>query len=249
MAVTRPRTRIYLKQNLSKGQKIAFDRQQSAYLTRVLHLKPGAEIGVFNAREGEWRAHISIAGPREAWAVVGDHLCPPEVCSGVSLAFAPLKKGPLEWLLVKAVELGVSSLQPVISDYTQVTLTRPERLQTLLQEATEQCERCCIPELRSAQGLGPWLATAGPVVVALERGQGVDARAWLADGQGVPPNVLVGPEGGFSEMEADLLAQRHDTTRLNLGPRILKAETAALSLLTLAQTKAGEFTARPAFRS
>ena len=249
MTPQRPRTRIYHAQDLSKGGQIAFSREEAAYFSKVLRLKSGAEVGLFNERDGEWRVALQVHSPREIIGQIGSQVCAAEPNTGPCLAFAPIKKVPLEWILVKATELGVSTLQPVITDHTQAELTRPDRLEVLLKEATEQCERCRIPELMVPLPLADWLAKAGPVLVAVEAGLALGAKTWLANGKPVPANLLVGPEGGFSGKELEHLAQAPHVEAINLGPRILKAETAALSLLTLAQAKAGEFEARPGFRS
>ena len=227
---------------------MALDRDQAAYLGKVLRLKTGAQIGLFNETVGEWHAALHWQGKRDVVATIAAQVCVAEPDIGPTLAFAPLKKTPLEWLVVKATELGVGALQPVISDYTQGELTRVERLTLLLTEATEQSERCRVPRLLPPQKLLPWLDQAGQVVVAAEAGQVRDAKDWVATGK-KPQALLVGPEGGFSPAELERFAQMPRLTCLNLGPRILRAETAALSLLTLTQFAHGDFIDRPAFRS
>ncbi len=246
MAQTRPRTRLYCPQDLGPGVAPVFDRAQAAYLTKVLRLKDGAWIGLFNGHDGEWAARLRAHGPRRLSALVQDQVCAPEPSVGPVLAFAPIKKMPLEWLLIKATELGVRQVQPVLTDHSQATLGRLDRLTGLLREAAEQCERCTIPGLASPVPLRAWLPQAGRMWVGAEAGP-VDSGVIPAT---APPDaVLVGPEGGFSAEELALFARTPSLTRVSLGPRILKTETAGVSLLVLAQLAAGEFTKRPAFRT
>lgn len=243
----RPRTRLYHPEILQAGQNLTFDRDQAAYLTKVLRLKTGAEIGLFNGQSGEWRAHLEVAGPRAVSAQVGDQVCAAEPAQGPTLAFVPIKKTPMEWLLIKATELGVAALQPLMSDHGQAGLDRPERLQILLQEAAEQSERCHLPAILPLQSLRDWVGAAGPVLVAAEAGQ-AESPGSLLNGP-VPQNLLIGPEGGFSPQEIQMFADMPHIRCLSLGPQILKAETAALTLLTLVQAARGHFDDRPGFRS
>jgi len=248
MAAPRPRTRLYCRFPLLADQTVRFDRDQAAYLTKVLRLKTGAEVGLFNEQAGEWRAVLHVEGARTVQAQIGGLVMAPEPATGPTLAFAPIKKAPLEWLLIKATELGVRALQPVITDHTQAKLERPERLRLLLQEAAEQTERCRLPELHEPMALAPWLEQAGPVLVAAEAGQAVGPKALLLTKGPPPQTLLIGPEGGFSPAELADFATREAVTCLSLGPQILKAETAGLALLTLAQLAHNHFEQHPAFR-
>ena len=226
---------------MSLGQSLPFDRDQAAYLTKVLRLKTGAEIGLFNAEAGEWRVSLTVDGPRQVIGTVGAQVCVPEPPSGLILAFAPIKKAPLEWMITKATELGVDAFQPLITDHTQADLGRPDRLETMMVEAAEQCERCRVPTLLPAQAFADWLPTAQNVVAAVEAGQAGDIRDVRGDA-----TLLIGPEGGFSAAEFAALGEA--ATCVSLGPRILKAETAALALITSVSLARGDFSARPDFR-
>ncbi len=245
MVQTRPRTRLYCPQDLGPDTVPLFDRAQMTYLVKVLRLKSGASIGLFNERDGEWAALLQVGGARHLSATMQGQICAAEPATGPVLAFAPIKKTPLEWLLIKATELGARHLQPVVTDHSQATLGRVDRLRGLLVEATEQCERCTLPSLAAPVPLRAWLPQAGRVWIGAEAGP-VASDAMPA--KAPPDAVLVGPEGGFSATELALFAQTPDLTRVSLGPRILRAETAGLSLLVLAQLAAGEFAKRPAFR-
>ena len=171
----------------------------------------------------------------------------PEPENGPTLAFAPIKRAPLEWMLIKATELGASRLQPLITDHTQADLSRLDRLQALLIEAAEQCERCRLPQLEPIQDLKIWLAGQQQVLVAAEAGEARSASD-LFQAEALPSTLLIGPEGGFSLQELEAFAAHRGVLSVNLGPLILKAETAALALMTLYQAASRAWEARPAFR-
>lgn len=247
MAQTRPKTRLHHAQDLRAGGQIAFSKDQAAYLTKVMRLKSGAEVGLFNGEDGEWRTRLIVEGPRHVVGQIEGQVCVAEPADGPTLAFAPIKRAPLEWMLIKATELGVSRLQPVITDHTQADLSRLDRVQALLIEASEQCERCRLPMLEPAKPLQRWLSEQGQVLVAAEAGE-AQAVASLYQVEAIPRTLLIGPEGGFSASELESFASHPGLMSLNLGPLILKAETAALSLLTLYQAASKNWDARPAFR-
>ena len=244
----RPRTRLYVPQALRSGGTISFTREQAAYLTKVLRLKSGAEVGLFNGNDGEWCGVLDVASPRAVAAQLTSQLCAVEAETGPVLAFALIKKVALEWLVTKATELGVAALQPLVTDHSHADLGRVQRLELLVREACEQCERCRPPTLYDPQQFETWVAACPPTLAAVEAGPGGDARAWLAGRPAGVRALLIGPEGGFSARERARLAAHPNVTCLTLGPRILKAETAGLTLLTIAQLANPDFAARPAFR-
>ena len=242
MAQQRPRTRLHRQGEFHAGQDLPFDRDQAAYLTKVLRLRTGAQIGLFNAAAGEWRVTLRVDGPRQVVGTVGAQVCVAEGPSGLTLAFAPIKKAPLEWMITKACELGIDAFQPLLTDHTHGELGRPDRLETMMAEAAEQCERCRVPTLLPVKAFADWLPKAGNLVAAVEAGQAGDIRDVTGD-----CTLLIGPEGGFSAAEIAALAAA--ATCVSLGPRILKAETAALALITGVSIARGDFTARPDFRT
>lgn len=247
MAATRPKTRLYCAQDLSADQHLILDRDQSAYLTKVMRLRAGAIVGLFNAQDGEWAATLDTSAKRAVVAHVTAQVCPPEGRSGLTLAFAPIKKTPLEWLLVKATELGVDAFQPVLTQYTQGDIARPDRLDGLIQEACEQSERCTVPALQASINFATWIAQTPRALVAAEAGAAMDAKA-LRNADLSIDQVMIGPEGGFSDAELAQIEAAPTIQPLNLGPRILRAETAGVALLTLAMLESDQFTLRPAFR-
>ena len=246
MAANRPRTRIYTEEQLFSKKVFKFRRDQAFYLTKVLRLKSDATVGLFNGRDGEWVTLLEVNGAREVIGTILDQLCLPESSTGLTLAFSPIKKAPLEVLLIKATELGAQTLQPVITEYTNAELGRLDRLKSLLVESAEQCERCTIPALKAPLPLAEWVSVARDVWVAKEAGP---VHSTEDINERVPKALLVGPEGGFSPGELQLFEDNQLFTQVNLGPRILKSETAGIALMTLAQLARGQFDTRPAFRS
>ena len=247
MAATRPKTRLYCAQDLSQGQLLILEKDQASYLTKVMRLRDGATVGLFNGQDGEWAATLDTSVKRVVTAQIIEQVCPPEPRTGLTLAFAPIKKTPLEWLLVKATELGVDALQPVITQYTQGDIARPDRLESLVMEACEQSERCTVPAILPSIGFDAWLAQVPCALVAAEAGAAMDAKA-LRTADFRFDQVMIGPEGGFSAGELALMDAAPTVQPLNLGPRILRAETAGVALLTLAMLESDQFTLRPAFR-
>ena len=241
MRAKRPRTRLYQAGDFQVGQILRFHREQAAYLTKVLRLKTGAGIGLFNTAAGEWHATLTIEGSRQVTAIIDRRICESEGPSGLILAFAPIKKIPLEWMIIKATELGIDAFQPIITDHTQAELGRLDRLKTLMIEASQQCERCRVPTLLPAQQFEPWAMKVNDLIAALEAGRAGDIRQ-VKGGK----TLLVGPEGGFSAREIAILEEK--ATCVSLGYRVLKAETAALSLIAGVAIARGDFMQRPDFR-
>jgi 16S rRNA (uracil1498-N3)-methyltransferase len=233
--------RLHVAERLGAGRELRLAGDRAHYLRNVLRLRAGAELRLFNAVDGEWRASVASAGRHEIGLAVAERVRAPAAEPGPSLAFAPIRRNRLEWLVEKAVELGVARLVPIL---TQRTVVRPEgagRLEAIAVEAAEQCERLTVPTVDPPRPLHEWLAARPivPLLFAHERGGVMPlGRALRAD---VTAELLVGPEGGFTPDESALLLARPEVTAVNLGPRILRAETAALYMLTawqLARTPA-----------
>jgi 16S rRNA (uracil1498-N3)-methyltransferase len=237
--------RLFVDADLAAGASVALDRNQSNYLGSVLRLSAGDAILVFNGRDGEWQA--AIAGRKRpdqleimAQTRLQDRL--PDLI----YVFAPLKHARLDYMVQKAVEMGASTLQPVLTRFTQVTRVNRERMRANVIEAAEQCGILSIAAVAEPALLQRWLGeregrrllifcdeaaeTAKPVA-ALQNG--------LAASHGI--DVLIGPEGGFAEEERALLLRQPRTLRLSLGPRILRADTAAVAALALVQAVLGDW--------
>jgi 16S rRNA (uracil1498-N3)-methyltransferase len=233
--------RLHLDQPLGAGQAVALSEGQANYLFAVMRLAVGASVQVFNGLDGEWRAEVAEAGKRRGVLVCRDLLRPQAAGPDLWLIFAPLRKERTAFLVEKAVELGVSRLVPVTTRYLAGDRFRADKERAHAVEAAEQCEALAVPEVAELQPLERVLA-----------GWDVSRRLYWADealaGQGTdwpgapgPAAILIGPEGGFAPEEQARLRDLDHVTPVSLGPRILRAETAALAALTLWQARFGDW--------
>lgn len=230
-------TRLHLDEPLTEGVALTLDAAPSHYLKAVLRARAGQSLRVFNAASGEWRARLERLERHSTTLSIEVLLRPPTPEPGPTLLFAPIKKPRLDYLLEKAVELGVARLQPVRCRHGVVDGNKPERLRQRLVEAVEQCERLSVPELLPARDLLETVAAASQVLVADERG----GRPLLGalDGR-LDAALLVGPEGGFSPEEQAALRRLAHVEAVSLGPTILRAETAGLMMLACHRARAME---------
>jgi len=212
----------------------------------VMRARPGDALAVFNGRDGEWRATIARLGRGEAILSVEAELRPPTPENGPWLAFALLKRGPTDLVAQKATELGAARLLPLSTSHTQAERVKIERLQAIAVEAAEQCGRLTVPEVAAPAPLSS-LASSWPpersLLIADESGTGqtiADAAPAL---RGRAWGVLIGPEGGFATGELDALKRLPFVTAVGLGPRLLRAETAAIAALSVIQALAGDWRA------
>jgi len=244
--IERRTPRLYVASALAPRVEAELDRAQAHYLRSVLRLDKGAAIAAFNATDGEWLCRVAEFGKRGARLTVETQLreAEPEAESNLWLIFAPIKRAPLDWLVEKATELGVAVLVPVWTARTQVERVNLDRLRAHAVEAAEQSERLSVPELRAPERLDRLLAVwpgERQLVVCDESGAGEpisDATARLPPG---PVALLVGPEGGFDETELDAFGKLSFVTRVGLGPRVLRAETATLAAVAVFQAIAGDW--------
>ena len=237
--------RLYSDAPLADGAVIPLDRGQSHYLKRVLRLKDGQEILVFNGRDGEWRARLE-GGARQAAALrIGSRTRPQTVSGDLHYLFAPLKSARLDYMVQKAVEMGVSQLRPVLTQHGQIARVNLERMRANAIEAAEQCGILCIPEIDAPVPLTRALAAWQPdrhLVFCDEAADVADPLAALAAvPRRAPLAVLIGPEGGFAAEERSALLKLPHVVRLALGPRILRADTAAVAALALVQAVIGDW--------
>jgi 16S rRNA (uracil1498-N3)-methyltransferase len=236
--------RLYVGARLALGGTIELEAAQAHYLRAVLRLGRGASVAGFNALDGEWLCPISEVGRSRVWLTVERQLRVPEYEPDLWLLFAPIKRARLDWLVEKATELGASALLPVWTARTQSERLNLGRLRTHAVEAAEQSERLSVPELHPPEALDRVLAAwpAGrPLVVCDESGAGEpigEAATRFAAG---PVALVIGPEGGFDQTELDGLGKLSFVTRIGLGPRVLRAETAALAALAVFQAIAGDW--------
>lgn len=253
----RPRTRIYLDAPLAEGAEAALDPGRAHHLRSVLRMAPGDALTLFNGRDGEWLCTLSALGKSAGAAMVLRRLRPPVAEEGPWLLFAPLKGGRTESVVEKAVELGASRLQPVFTRRSDVSRINLDRLTANAIEAAEQCERLTVPAVRDGLPLFRALEGWDPgrvLFVAAEAGRAVDAVTAVTARKGQPAAWLIGPEGGFDPGELDGLRRLPFVVPVGLGPRILRADTAAFAVLALWQAMAGDWTQeggdiRPPFRT
>lgn len=245
-ATDHPRVRLMVTAALAPAVEVALAPAQAHYLCHVLRLGPGASVRVFNGRDGEWAAVIGRADRGGVHLRLLERTRPQHAVDGPWLAFAPLKKDSQEFLVTKATELGVARLLPVFTRLTATARINAERLRAHAIEAAEQCGRLELPAIEPATPLAELLAAwppARPLLFADPGPGGRPIAAALAPAAGgpavPPPGFLVGPEGGLAADELDALARLPFAARVHLGPRILRAETAALACLAVWQALAG----------
>jgi 16S rRNA (uracil1498-N3)-methyltransferase len=248
--------RLYLDAALKAGAELGLPPEAANYLRNVLRLKAGDGVLVFNGRDGEWQASLAGTGKRLALAV-GEQARPQPPAPDLHYLFAPIKHARLDYMVQKAVELGASRLQPVITQHTQVARVNLERMRANVIEAAQQCGILNLAEVAEPLSFDAMLARLAAermLVFCDEEAALKDPVAALGGGR-APPSavvpveaqhhaplaVLIGPEGGFAEAERAALVKRANTVRLSLGPRILRADTAAVAALTLVQSVLGDW--------
>jgi 16S rRNA (uracil1498-N3)-methyltransferase len=236
--------RLYIDAPLAAGALVALDRAQSHYLRRVLRLQDGQDILVFNGRDGEWRAALE-SGAREVMLRVADCTRPQTGAGDLHYLFAPLKSARLDYTVQKAVEMGVSQLRPILTQHGQVARVNLDRMRANAIEAAEQCGILSLPEIAAPTPLIRALAAWQPqrhLVFCDETADVADPLAALAVvPRGASVAVLIGPEGGFAADERAALLKLPHVVRLALGPRILRADTAAVAALAFVQAVIGDW--------
>ena len=238
-------TRLFVDAPLAAGSEISLDREQANYLLNVLRLGRGDALLLFNGRDGEWRATLASVGKRSVSATVETRTRPQAQTGNLDLLFAPLKHARLDYLVQKAVEMGASRLQPMITRHTQVTRINLDRMRANAVEAAEQCGVLAVPDVAAPMRFDEVIRDDGRLLVFCDEDAEVkDPVAALAATRfpsGSPLAVLVGPEGGFAPEERAALLKRPKVIRIALGPRILRADTAAVAALTLVQAVLGDW--------
>jgi 16S rRNA (uracil1498-N3)-methyltransferase len=240
--------RLYIDAPLAAGARLALDAAQANYLKNVMRLKAGDGVLVFNGREGEWRTALTDGGKRSAALDVGEQTRVQTSPLDLHYLFAPLKHARLDYMVQKAVEMGASRLQPVTMQHSQVGRINLERMRANAIEAAEQCGILTIPDIAEPMPFDRMIATREPSRVLVFCDEAADVRdpgaALAAARQGAerpPLAVLVGPEGGFADHERAALTALPNVVRLALGPRILRADTAAVAALALVGSVLGDW--------
>ena len=233
--------RLYVTADLGSGMAVAADDGQVHYLLHVMRAKPGMRISLFNGRDGEWLAEIGAAGKRGVTLNCLKRSAPQAGVPDLWLAFAPVKKTPSDYLTQKATELGVSLLQPVMTRRTIVSRINADRMAANAIEAAEQSGRLSVPEIREAVSLEKLLAGWPQERRIYFCDEGGDAQPLARASAPGPAAILTGPEGGFDPAEREKLRALPFVTPVTLGPRILRADTAALAALAIWQSISGDW--------
>jgi len=232
--------RLFVRQALGEGIVVQLDAAQANYLGNVLRLGMGDQLLLFDGNSGEWLARIAECGKKRGRLTVDCRTREPEKIADVWLAFAPVKRSQTDWLVEKATELGVGRLLPVMTQRTVAERVRLERLQAIAIEAAEQCGRTRLPEIDEPLTLKQFLDRRDPsrtLYFADECGGQGAAKAFKPG----PVTILTGPEGGFTEEERAMVRAAPGAVPISLGPRILRAETAALAALATYMALAGDW--------
>jgi 16S rRNA (uracil1498-N3)-methyltransferase len=231
---------VFVREPLGEGASVELDAGQANYLGNVLRLGVGAELLIFDGTSGEWLARIAEAGKKRMALAVERRICEPETIPDVWLAFAPVKRAQTDWLVEKATELGAARLIPVMTQRTVAERVRLGRLQSIAIEAAEQCGRTVLPQIAKPLPLAKLLEQRAPgrtLYFADEQG-GEPASTAFEPG---PALILIGPEGGFTDDERAKVRAQQNSVAISLGPRILRAETAALAALSAYMVIAGDW--------
>ncbi|WP_169711705.1 16S rRNA (uracil(1498)-N(3))-methyltransferase [Henriciella litoralis] len=241
-------SRLYVASPLAAGDLVNLDDNQSKYLMRVMRLGEGDEVRIFNGTDGEWSAklvpHSAKKASLEPVRQTREQVGTPDL----TLFFAPLKKARTDFVVEKACELGVRQIQPVMTEFTQSSRVRSDRLQSVVIEAAEQTERMDVPKVQDDRplhaALDDW-PTGKPLYYCDEAGDAKPFARVLESSESRSAGILIGPEGGFSPKERERLRSLDFVVPVTLGPRILRAETAAVSALTLWQSIVGDWQEHP----
>jgi 16S rRNA (uracil1498-N3)-methyltransferase len=238
------KVRLFVEAALGEGAHVLLDEGQAHYLLHVMRARAGGRVSLFNGRNGEWLASIAEVTKRSCTLECEKQTRAQSGTPDIWLCFAPIKKTPADYVVQKATELGVQALQPVFTRRTIVTRINEERMRANAIEAAEQSERLTVPDIREAIPLGKLLKTWSLERRILFCDEGGDAKPIAEAARDIKENafaILTGPEGGFDPVERDLIRSNAFVTPVTLGPRILRADTAALASLAVLQALKGDW--------
>lgn len=239
--------RLFVEADLRAGEPVAASESQANYLLNVMRLGDEASVLLFNGRDGEWRAALSRPSKKRLDLVPTERLREQTPAPTLHYLFAPLKVGRLDYMVQKAVEMGAGVLQPVMTQHVQAPRLKSERLRANAIEAAEQCGILSLPECREMIRLADALDDLGAdrhLVFCDEREDASSPIDVLRREVSGPVSLLIGPEGGFSDDERRLIRARDGVTAISLGPRILRADTAAVAALAVVQASVGDWADR-----
>lgn len=227
---------------LAQGATIDLPQPAVHYLVQVMRRQPGDVVRLFDDRTGEWLARLADVGRKRATAVIEEQLSPRETVPDLWLCAAPIKKGRVDWVAEKACELGVARFVPVITRRTVVDKVNAERLRAHMIEAAEQCERTALPEFGDAISLDRLLRDwpADRTLIFADEEGGEPLQRAVVD-TALPAAILIGPEGGFDPAEREAIRALPQCVRVSLGPRVLRADTAAVAAVSLWMAVRGDW--------
>ena len=236
--------RLYVPGDLGDAVVVDLTGPHSHYLKNVMRLKPGATVRLFNGRDGEWRAEVTELGRKSGAVTCREQTRPQAHSPDLHYLFAPLKQARLDYMIQKATEMGAGVLQPVRTDYTNVARIKLERLEANAVEAAEQCNLLSVPQVRDVAALRTILAEwdAGRSLIYCDEAAPLKNPVAALESIGPGPlGVLIGPEGGFSPDERKALRAHPNVAAISLGPRIMRADTAAVAALAVIQAVLGDW--------
>lgn len=243
--MTGSKIRLYVDHDLAPGQSIALTREQSNYLFAVMRLEAGTQVSLINSRDGEYLADIVVANKKNGILVCQEQVKPLLLPPDLWLMFAPVKKDRTSFIVEKATEMGVREIIPVMTEFTHFDRIRWDKMDLQAIEAAEQCGGTYVPGIEPMEKLSDVLAnwaTDRQILFCDESKVGeITSLKDLPADPDAPWAILIGPEGGFSEEERDVLRAHPNAHAISLGPRVLRAETAAIAALTLWQTQLGDW--------
>lgn len=235
--------RLYVEHPLGQGQSVPLTREQAHYLFGVMRLSVGGQVALFNGRDGEWLAEVVEASKRGGTLACTQQTKPLQMPPDLWLLFAPIKKARTDFIVEKAAEMGAARIMPVQTEFTNSERIRQDRLQAHAVEAAEQCGGTFVPEVTDLQRLDRVLDAwpEGRQLMFCDEAEVGSALRLAAHEKGQPWAILIGPEGGFSERERKRLSGLSFAHVVSLGPRILRADTAAVAAMTMWQQALGDW--------
>lgn len=242
--MSKPRVRLFVSEPLSQGAPLILPRESSHYLIEVMRMQAGDSVAVFDGTNGEWEASIDDPHRKQARLTAQSQLRPQETVPDLWLLFAPIKHGRIDFIVEKACELGVAHVKPVITQRTIVNRVPVDRLKANMVEAAEQCGRTALPSLAEPVQLDKLLASwpEDRALLFCDETGGQPMLDALKDRpHGGPAAILIGPEGGFTDAERQMIRAIPSAVPLSLGPRILRADTAAVAAISLWQALQGDW--------
>ncbi|KIC40129.1 16S rRNA methyltransferase [Ruegeria sp. ANG-R] len=235
--------RLYVEHPLGPGQSVPLTREHAHYLFGVMRLSVGGRVALFNGQDGEWVAEVVEAGKRDGVLSCAEQTKPLQLPPDLWLLFAPIKKARTDFIVEKAAEMGASRIMPVQTEFTNSERIRQDRLQAHAVEAAEQCGGMFVPEVTDLQRLDRLLAAwpENRQLMFCDEAEAGAALRLAGNEKGQPWAILIGPEGGFSESERKRLSALPYAHVVSLGPRILRADTAAVAAMTVWQQALGDW--------